>query len=138
MNRNPPIMRLRLHWLRYDLVDPPHVTPTAPRLAPSLVSSISYTCAPAYICTRVNVTYTLWAHLRYTCKASELETVDARQIIFPMCTRRCRSPTACSTPARLDDFSRTKECNARVDRHTHLLENSAFQIFFHFFFLRQH
>jgi len=123
MNRNPPIMRLRLHWLRYDLVVPPSqpracTTPHHPRAAsprPGLVSSMPYTCA--HVCSRVhrvNVAYTLRTPTCCTCVArirpSQRGTADARQIVSPMVnTRRCRSP------ARLGDLflARAREKGTR-------------------------
>lgn len=57
MNRNPPIMRLQLHWLRYDLAA--RATPSVllslarSRLATPAPSSSSPPCrtrAPTYIC----------------------------------------------------------------------------------------
>lgn len=99
MNRNPPIMRLRLHWLRYDLVDPPLATPDRASPRSSLVSSMPYTCAPAvHMCSRKCHIHLMGTYVTpaWRTRPRSSETVDARQIIFPTCTRRCRSPAACN------------------------------------------
>jgi hypothetical protein len=137
MNRNPPIMRLRLHWLRYDLVVPPSqpracTTPHHPR--PGLVSSMPYTCA--HECSRVhrvNVTYTL-----------RTPTLYLRGAHKAFATRDCRRETNCLsdgehapmpfTGAARRSFSLARERTGRVAARL-LLENSTLRISFFFFFL---
>lgn len=144
MNRNPPIMRLRLHWLRYDLAA--RATPVASRRAsprlistrpPCLVSSMPHTCADV--------------HIRpCKCHISLMDTYLPRGAQGLATARDCRRETnyfpdeRSSTPFTIRNqrgsaiFLARKERNARARVNAHpsapRLERSASRNFFFFFF----
>lgn len=111
MNRNPPIMRLRLHWLRYDLTA--RATPTAtPLLLSRLVPSPQSPPRAAHVhrrahththARRVNVAHDTLRRgaptpvLLFTCARQGPSQRDCRRETnyFPeeRARARCRSPT---------------------------------------------